>query len=218
MKRSSKIASGVVVALGLCLPIPDAASHPGHMGPMMTHAMHGAAGAESGENMHMPMGGHMRMPMGGHMHMPMGGHMHNGDTAFHGDMHLVYDILHNHDKVTRTVSNLPDGIRTVTHSDDPEVAQSIKAHVASMEKRLGEGRIFNLFSSTLPVLFENRDRIKTVVETSGKGAAVTQTSSDPKVVAALQAHALEVSELARDGVAGMRHNGGPHMMGYGAQY
>lgn len=36
-----------------------------------------------------------------------------------------------------------------------------------------------------------------------KGSIVTQTSDDPAVVAALQAHALEVSELARDGMAAM---------------
>lgn len=42
-----------------------------------------------------------------------------------------------------------------------------------------------------------------VVETTDKGSVVTQTSSDTKVIAALQAHAVEVSELARDGMAAM---------------
>jgi hypothetical protein len=112
--------------------------------------------------------------------------------------------------------NLPNGIRTVTEADDPQVAQSIKAHVASMEKRLKEGRVFNLFSPTLPVLFENKDAIQTTVEMTGKGAIVTQTSSDPKVVAALQAHAVEVSELARDGMAAMMRNMRGGMMGRAA--
>jgi hypothetical protein len=52
-------------------------------------------------------------------------------------------------------------------------------------------------------LFENKDKISTVVETTEGGSIVTQASSDPKVVAALQAHAVEVSELARDGMAAM---------------
>jgi hypothetical protein len=94
----------------------------------------------------------------------------------------------------------------VTESDDPQVAQSIQAHVASMQERLQEGRIFNLFSPTLPVLFENKDKIETAVEMTGKGAVVVQTSADPRVVAALQAHAIEVSELARDGMAAMMRN------------
>jgi hypothetical protein len=55
------------------------------------------------------------------------------------------------------------------------------------------------------VLFENKDKIKTNVETTDRGSIVTQTSSDPAVVAALQAHAVEVSELVREGrVAMMR--------------
>jgi hypothetical protein len=127
----------------------------------------------------------------------------NADPAFGADMHLVRDMIHSHEQIRRTVTNLPDGIRTVTESDDPQVAQTIKAHVASMVQRLNDGRVFNLFSPTLPVLFENKDKIKTQVEATDTGAVVTQTSSDAAVVAALQAHAVEVSELARDGQAAM---------------
>ena len=82
------------------------------------------------------------------------GMMMHGDASFHDDMQLVRAMLFDHQKIKRSVTNLPDGIRTVTGSDDPAVARAIKAHVASMEKRLYEGRIFNLFSPTLPVLFE----------------------------------------------------------------
>jgi len=205
MKRSSKIASGIVMALGLCLSIASAFAQPGPMGPAMMHEMN--VPAEGGFR------GPMGMPMGG----PMAGFMPNADAAFPADMRLVHDMLQSHDKIKRTVSNLPDGIRTVTESDDPQVAQTIKAHVASMEKRLNEGRVFNLFSPTLPVLFENNDKIRTVVEVTDQGAVVTQTSSDPRVVAALQAHALEVSELARDGMAAMMRNMRANMMGRAAQ-
>jgi len=144
--------------------------------------------------------------MGEPMRGPMAGGVQHGDASFQDDMRLVHAMLFDHDKIKRTVVNLPDGIRTVTESEDPQVARAIKSHVASMEKRLGEGRIFNLFSPTLPVLFENKDKISTVVETTEKGSIVTQTSSDAKVVAALQAHAVEVSELARDGMAAMMRN------------
>jgi hypothetical protein len=125
------------------------------------------------------------------------------DEAFQADMGLVHDMLTNHEGIKRTVTNLPNGIRTVTESADPELAQTIKAHVASMEQRLKDGRVFNLFSPTIPVLFENKDKIKTTVEVTEKGSVLVQTSDDPKVVAALQAHAMEVSELARDGMAAM---------------
>ena len=50
--------------------------------------------------------------------------------------------------------------------------------LACTAKASEEGRIFNLFSPTLPALFENKDKIKTVVETTEKGATVTQTNED----------------------------------------
>jgi hypothetical protein len=189
MKRSSKIAIGVAAALGLGAAVAVFA-HPGGMGPGM-----------------------MGQDMGG----PMMGRMQHGDASFADDMRLVHAMLFDHDKIKRTVINLPDGIRTVTESDDPGVARAITAHVASMEQRLKDGKIFNLFSPTLPVLFENRDKIKTVVESTDRGSTVTQTSGDPKVVAALQAHALEVSELARDGMAAMMRAARARMTGQTAQ-
>lgn len=194
MKRSSKIAIGAAAALGLGAAVAVFA-HPGGMGPgMMRPGMTGPG-------------------MGG----PMAGGMQHADAAFADDMRLVHAMLFDHDKIKRTVTNLPDGIRTVTESDDPGVARAIQAHVTSMQKRLGDGKIFNLFSPTLPVLFENKDKIETAVETTDKGSIVTQTSGDAKVVAALQAHAVEVSELARDGMAAMMRNMRAGMMARAAQ-
>ena len=180
MKRSRKTAVGIAATLGLGFTIAAAFAHPGGMGP-----------------------GRMMQGMRGPMSGPMAGGMQHGDASFQDDMRLVHAMLFDHDKIKRTIANLPNGIRTATESEDPQVARAIKSHVASMEKRLGEGRIFNLFSPTLPVLFENKDKILTVVETTENGSIVTQTSSDPRVVTALQAHAVEVSELARDGMAAM---------------
>jgi hypothetical protein len=154
----------------------------------MMHGMeHGAPGARS----HGPMPG-------------MVGMLTRQDAGSSADMSLVHDLLMNHTRIKRTVTNLPNGIKTVTESDDPQVAQAIKAHVASMSQRLKDGREFNIFSTTLPVLFANRDKIESVVEVTEKGAIVTRTSADAKVVAALQGHAAEVTELAQEGMVAMR--------------
>ena len=171
-------------------PGAGAGPHSGSPG-MMRHM--GPASAAS----HGPMGG----PMAG----PMAGQMQQDDASFGTDMQLVHSMLDGHARIKRAVTNLPNGIKTVTESDDPQVALTIKTHVASMVQRLDEGRVFNLFSPTLPVLFENKNKIKTKVETTEKGSIVTQTSNDAAVVTALQAHAVEVSDLAREGrVAMMR--------------
>jgi hypothetical protein len=188
MKRSSRVAIAVVTTLGLGAAVAVFA-HPDATGPGMMHGM--------GPGM-------MRGPMAA-------GVQH--DDAFRADMGLVHEMLTNHESIKRTVTNLPNGIRTITESEDPKVAQTIKAHVASMEQRLKDGREFNLFSPTIPVLFENKDRIKTMVEVTDKGVLLVQTSDDPHVVTALQEHAEEVSELARDGMVAMMRGMRARMMG-----
>lgn len=133
------------------------------------------------------------------MHRQMGG----GDAAFTADMDLVHELLMNHGAITRSVVHLPNGIRTLTESPWPEIAELIVAHVASMEARLEAGEVFNVFSPTLPTIFESYDRIRSEFEYTDRGAAVVQTSDDPAVVEALQAHAEEVTELVDDGMAAM---------------
>jgi len=73
-----------------------------------------------------------------------------------------------------------------------------------MSQRLDEKREFNIFSTTLPVLFENKDKIRSTVTVTDRGSIVTRTSTDPKVVAALQGHAAEVTELVDEGMVAMR--------------
>jgi len=210
MKRSSKIAVAVLATLGLGAAVAVFA-HPGAMGQGMMHEM--GPGTMHG------MGPGMMRGMGpgtaSGSHGPMAGGMQH-DDAFAADMQLVRNMLFSHDRIKRTVINLPNGIKTVTESDDPQVAQAIQTHVASMVQRLSDGKEFNLFSKTIPVLFENRDKIRTTVETTAKGSVVTQTSGDAKVVTALQEHATEVDELVREGMAAMmrgmmaaRTGGGP---------
>jgi len=150
-------------------------------------------GQGAGRGMGQGMGG-----MGGMM-----GRFQN-DPAGQADMGLVQTMVHGHESITRSVTNLPDGIRTLTESSDPQVAGALQAHVASMVQRLEQGKEFNLFSENIPVLFANRDRIVTRVEMTPRGATWIQTSTDPVVVAALQAHAREVSELANEGMVAMQ--------------
>jgi hypothetical protein len=185
--RHSKRISLVIVSLALGLAGAAALAQPFGMGPAMMRGM-GAGAPAAG---HGPMAGPLAM-------------LTRQDAGSSADMGLVHDLLMNHTKITRTVANLPNGIRTVTESDDPRVAQTIKAHVASMSQRLKDGREFNIFSPTLPVLFDNREKITTVIEVTEKGSVLTQTSNDAKVVAALQGHAVEVTELAAEGPVAMR--------------
>ena len=112
--------------------------------------------------------------------VPLSGPM-QGDSAFGADMNVVHKLLFSHNKIKRTVTKLPNGIRAVTESDDPQVAQYIKDHVARMQQRMNAGKVFNVASHTLPTIFANADKIKTQIEQTPKAVILTQTSSDPAV-------------------------------------
>jgi hypothetical protein len=149
----------------------------------------------------------------------MGG---NATDAERSDLHGLFS---NHDKIKRSVTNLPDGIRTVTESDDPEMAATIKKHVTEMGKRVKEGRDPGLPIETpaLHAIFRDKDKIKTTYETTEKGVIVVQTSTDTSAVKALQDHAAQVTDLAQRGMVAaheaMMENGGGRMgrgmMGHG---
>lgn len=131
------------------------------------------------------------------------GPMAGRDPAFAADMQIVHELVRNNRAITRTVEHLPNGIQTLTESSSPAIAGYIKAHVASMERRLEEGEVFNLFSHTLPVIFEGWDRIDSEFEYTADGMAVVQTSDELALVEALQAHAAEVTELVDEGMIAM---------------
>jgi hypothetical protein len=117
------------------------------------------------------------------------------------DMGVTMNLVHANTVIDRTVTRLPNGITTLTESSDPGIAQDIQVHVARMTARLNEGQEFNLFSTTLPIIFDKASDITTVVDYTPGGARVTQTSADPVAVQALQAHADEVTELVKEGRA-----------------
>lgn len=210
------IAAAVVLAGGWALA--QSANHGRGgmhgMGMGMGMGMHGQMGQDTPDQ----MGPGMRGQMGRGM-MGMGPGM-MGGNATRGERSDIHDLFSNHDQIKRTVTNLPDGIRTVTESDDPQVAATIKKHVAEMGKRVEEGRDPGLPIETpaLRAIFRDKDKIKTAYETTEKGIIVVQTSTDARAVKALQDHAAEVSDLAQRGMiaaheAMMKNGGG--MMGRG---
>jgi len=185
-------------------------------------AGHGPGGMRGmGMGMHGQMGQGMRSQMGSGM-VGMGARMMgmNGGSATMDERRDIHGLLFNHDRIKRTVTNLPDGIRTVTESDDPEVAATIKKHVVDMGKRVEEGRdpVLPIESPALHSIFRDKDKIKTTYETTEKGIVVVQTSTDATAVKALQDHAAEVTDLAQRGMVAaheaMMKNGGG-MMGRG---
>jgi hypothetical protein len=140
--------------------------------------------------------------MGAGMGMMGGTH----DSATAAQMRVIHELVMNNDRITRTVTNLPNGIRTVTESDDPRLAALIKDHVATMDQRVraGDDPLLPMESPALHSIFAMRDRIVTTIDTTTRGIVIVQTSSDSAAVAALQQHAADVTDLVNRGMAAMR--------------
>lgn len=113
----------------------------------------------------------------------------------------------NHQLITREVTYLPDGIHAVTESDNPELAAVLVSHTVGMIDRVETGRDPGVAvqSKTLDTIFQNRDTIETTLEFTSKGIIVTQTSTDPHTVRALQVHADEVTDMVNRGMMAVMH-------------
>ena len=141
------------------------------------------------------------------------------DSATMALMAGSHQLVMNHERITRTVTNLPNGVRTVTESDDPRVAALIKDHVATTVARVETGNDPGLpmESPALHAIFRNNAKVHTTTNATAKGMVVVQTSDDSVTVAALQQHASEVSALVDGGMAAMHasmmKNGGMMMGG-----
>jgi len=217
MKKKVLVIGGIAAAVLLAggYAFAQMGPHGPGMGPGMMRMGPGT--------MHGP-GGHMGPGNMGPGNMGPGnmgpGMMHSGhDAATQAQLGDIHALLGNHDKIKRTVTNLPDGIRTVTESDDPKIAALIKTHVDEMGKRVRAGDNPNLpiQSPALNAIYRNKDKIQTTYEQTEKGIVVVQTSKDAATVAVLQQHAAEVTDLVRGGMAALHsammrnHHGG--MMG-----
>jgi hypothetical protein len=187
-----------VHAIAHAIAAPPAGHGPGFaMGFMRDNGPH-ATGRAHGTAMGMGPGMAMR---GADAAGPMRGARHGGDATA-SEMQGIHELFAKHDRINRTVTNLPNGIRALTESDDPQLAQTIKEHTVDMLKRVREKRDPGLpiESPALRGLFDNYDKIETKVETTEKGVVVTQTSDDATTVALLQKHAGEVSAFVEKGM------------------
>lgn len=104
--------------------------------------------------------------------------------------------------LTREVTNLPNGISTLTSSSDEEVMTALISHVVGMIGRVeaGDDPQIMIQSPTLDIFFARGEAITTEIDVTDAGIVVVQTSEDPEVVEALQVHAAEVSAMAERGM------------------
>lgn len=149
-----------------------------HMGPMMSGSMD--------EMMREMMSGDMM------------------DGTMMRDMQPIHQLLMQHDKINRRVTDIPNGIESWTESDDPEIARLIQTHVRQMKDRVEEGRPIRMMDPLFLFreIFRHHKKIDLQIENTAKGVHVIETSKDPKVVKLIRQHAHEaVSEFVDEGMS-----------------
>ncbi|MDB4841585.1 hypothetical protein OAH73_03270 [Planktomarina sp.] len=155
------------------------------------------------EMLHATSGAAAQGRMQGHMHdeMTMPGLV--GTDTTETVIDDLRTIFQQHIEIERRVTNLPNGISTVTASENPTVRAAIVSHVSNMVTRLAEGRNPEVMiqSPTLYALFEFHKEIETEIQVTDTGIDVVQTSSNPEVVKLLQAHVTKVSDMSERDMA-----------------
>ncbi|MEH6521756.1 hypothetical protein [Sulfitobacter sp.] len=125
-----------------------------------------------------------------------------GANASESESDELAVMFENFETISREVTNLPNGIRTVTRSSDEDVMAVLVSHIVGMVDRVARGDDPKIFiqSPTLDILFANGAEMQSQIDVTEEGIVVVRTSTDPDVVAALHKHAAEVSDMADRGM------------------
>lgn len=168
---------GLALALAACSPRADQGSESAMAGMMQNS---------------MPMMRDMGMTPGDGMMGP----------GMMQDVRSVHGLLTSHQKIERRVEDIPGGVRTITTSDDPRVAELIRAHVRQMKDRYARGQPIRMMDPVFRELFRNRHKASLEFQDIPGGIRVTHTSDDPQVVLLIRQHARRfVSEAAKEGMS-----------------
>jgi len=144
---------------------------------------------------------------------------HDGMGVDAMDMGRYTEMFNRHNEITRTVEEIPGGIRTTTQSNSPDLVAQLQAHVSSMYSHLDQGAEVMCMSASLPTLFRHANGYRRQLTLTPTGVMAEEAADDPALTQAIRTHAQEVTGFVRDGMPpmmrGMMRSGtmGPGMMG-----
>ncbi len=128
------------------------------------------------------------------------------DAAHRADMELFHYLLDHRAEISRRVTDLPNGVETLTESGNPEVTKKLQAHVRSMYRRVEDGRPIHARDPLFAEIFRHANKITMRLEKTARGVKVSETSADPYVANLIRAHARVVDQFLKNGRAEMRKN------------
>jgi len=119
------------------------------------------------------------------------------------DMSGYMEMFARHNEISRTVEEIPGGVRTTTESNSSDLAAQLQAHVTSMYSSISQGVEVMCMSPTLPTLFRNASGYHRAMTYTPNGVYVEETSDDPDLSEMIRAHAREVTGFVEDGMPAM---------------
>lgn len=118
------------------------------------------------------------------------------------DMRVIHKMLMQHEKITRKVQDIENGVKTWTTSEDPEIAAAIQKHVRQMKDRMESGEPIRQMDPVFREIFEHAEKIDMHVKDVDNGVIVEETSEDPQLVKLIRQHAHRaVSEFVQQGMS-----------------
>jgi hypothetical protein len=170
----------------------------------------GAGGPPVQTNLVPPQAGQLQGPMGpgrgkqgGGPGGPQGA---QSDPKHAIDMKAIQFLMINRAQIRRTVVNRPDGVETLTESDNPMVTAVLVQHVEAMYNRVKDQRPIHIRDPLFAELFRNAPTLDMKVERTANGVKVVETSANPDSAKLIQAHAQVVSLFLANGPIEMRKN------------
>lgn len=128
----------------------------------------------------------------------------SGQNGQSSDMQGIRYLFANRQQIQRQVTNLPNGVQTLTESANPQVVQAIQVHVRAMMQRMEGGRPIAGKHPLFAALFANANKIQKHVIYTPNGVAVVQISDNALTIGLVQTHAKTVSLFLTQGPSALR--------------
>jgi hypothetical protein len=119
-------------------------------------------------------------------------------------MQDAHALVFDHTTVTRSVEQLPNGVRTRTTTSNPDLLPILRRHPREMSALYREGGMVRAWDPVFRELAEVSDRVQMEVRDIDGGVEVLLTSGEAEVVSLIQAHADKVTAMVQRGAEAMR--------------
>jgi hypothetical protein len=108
-------------------------------------------------------------------------------------------LIHNHDRVVRSVEEVPQGVRSTTLTSDPSLLPILRKHPREIRQHLEAGGRVRMWDPLFAEMIRQQKHIHMAIREIENGVEVTTTADHPEVVKLVRAHAAKVTDFVRRG-------------------